>query len=74
MSVFTCVNIKIAKLRLTPFRRTCFGGSFCFVEMCRTIIALVHLTFGVKNREETANEMMRMYSDDLVATLLELIT
>jgi len=32
-------------------------------------IALVHLTFGVKNREETANEMMRMYSDDLVATL-----
>lgn len=32
-------------------------------------IALVYLIFGVQNREKTANEMMRMYSDDLVATL-----
>lgn len=32
-------------------------------------IALVHLVFGVQNREKTANEMMRMYSDDLAATL-----
>lgn len=32
-------------------------------------IALVRLNFQVKNRRKTANEMMRMYSDDLVATL-----
>lgn len=32
-------------------------------------IALVYLTFEVKNFEKTANKMMRKYSDDLVATL-----
>ncbi|MEY8304162.1 hypothetical protein [Anaerosalibacter bizertensis] len=32
-------------------------------------IALIRLKFGPKNRINTANEMMRMYSDDIVATL-----
>ncbi len=32
-------------------------------------IVLVDLRFEVKNRRKTANEMMRMYSDDLVAIL-----
>ena len=32
-------------------------------------IALIKLVFEAKNRRKTANEMMRMYSDDLVATL-----
>lgn len=32
-------------------------------------IVLVNLNFEVPNREKTANEMMRMYSDDLVASL-----
>lgn len=32
-------------------------------------IALIKLYFEIKNRRKTANEMMRMYSDDLVATL-----
>lgn len=34
-----------------------------------TYIALVYLEFDIKNRRKTANEMMRMYSDDLAATL-----
>lgn len=32
-------------------------------------IVLVDLIFDIKNTRQTGNEMMRMYSDDLVATL-----
>lgn len=38
-------------------------------EEGETYIALVYLKFDIKNRRKTANEMMRMYSDDLAATL-----
>lgn len=34
-------------------------------------IALVYLTFDIKNSTKTANDMMRMYSDDLSATLAD---
>lgn len=34
-----------------------------------TCIALIYFDFDIKNTRNTANEMMRMYSDDLVATL-----
>lgn len=34
-----------------------------------TYIALVYLDFGAMNRRKTANNVMRMYSDDLAATL-----
>lgn len=34
-----------------------------------TYIALVYLEFDIKNRRKTANEIMKMYSDDLAATL-----
>ncbi|NMD34209.1 MAG: hypothetical protein GYA84_09535 [Firmicutes bacterium] len=34
-------------------------------------VALVRLKFERKNRRKTANEMMRMYSDDIVATLAD---
>lgn len=34
-----------------------------------TYITLVYMEFDIKNRRNTANEMMRMYSDDLAATL-----
>lgn len=32
-------------------------------------VALIYFDFKVKNRRKTGNEVMRMYSDDLVATL-----
>lgn len=38
-------------------------------EEGETYIALVYLKFDIKNRRKTANEMMKMYSDDLAATL-----
>lgn len=34
-------------------------------------IALIYLDFKAKNGTKTANEMMKMYSDDLVATLAD---
>ncbi len=34
-------------------------------------IALVYLVFNTKNTISTGNDVMRMYSDDLVATLAE---
>ncbi|WP_313758567.1 hypothetical protein [Tissierella sp.] len=34
-------------------------------------IALVYFTFDIRNKKETGNELMRMYSDDLVATLAD---
>jgi len=34
-------------------------------------IALIYLVFDVKNTVKTGNEVMRMYSDDIVATLAE---
>ena len=34
-------------------------------------IALVYLIFDIKNTKETGNEVMRMYSDDLAATLAD---